>query len=157
MRREFGQDAAFLVACGQFQFTDFIVELHDRQRLDEERGTGGGLVVHDRLDLALELGAERDHVAPIALGDDRFLQLVSGVGQISLQARHQPVVGDSQLTADVRQPGRGRIEHLAALGEHTRDGIDKAERFRQAGGRVGQMRRLILRVLQAISSDRDRR
>ncbi len=29
----------------------------------------------DGLDLALELGAQRDHVAPVALGDDRFLQL----------------------------------------------------------------------------------
>jgi hypothetical protein len=44
------------------------------QRLDEQGGPGGGLVVHDRAQLAFELGAQRHHIAPIALGDERFLQ-----------------------------------------------------------------------------------
>ena len=75
LRGELGQDAALLIPLGQLQLADFVVQLHHRQRLDEERRAGGRLVVDDGLDLALELGAQRDDVAPVALGDDRFLQL----------------------------------------------------------------------------------
>ena len=67
----------------QLQLAPGVVQLHDRQRLDEERGAGGGHVVDDAPDAALEVGLERDHVAPLALRDQRFLQ----VGRVGRRAR----------------------------------------------------------------------
>ena len=38
-------------------------------------------------------------------GDDRLLEFVAGFGQVPLQPRHQAVVHDPQIPADVCQPG----------------------------------------------------
>src|SRR3712207_6902298 len=41
-----------------------------RQRLDEEGGAAGRLIVDDAADLVAVLGANGKHVAAVALGDD---------------------------------------------------------------------------------------
>ena len=74
LRGQLGQHAAHFVAFGELQFALGVVQLDDRQRFDEQGRAAGGLVVDDGLDLPLELGAQRDDVAPVALGDDRVLQ-----------------------------------------------------------------------------------
>ena len=65
---QFGQDAADLVPFGDLGFAVGVVQLHHRQRLDEQGGAGGGLVVDDGLDLALELGPQGDDIAPVRAG-----------------------------------------------------------------------------------------
>ena len=119
--REFAQHAQFLVALGQVEFADGVVEFDHRQRLDEQGCTGGRLVVDHRLDAPFELRTQGDDVAPIPLGDDGFLQHGRGraVGDVLLQLGHQTVVRDFLLAADRGQLGRGGIEHIAAVGEHT--------------------------------------
>ena len=81
--------------------------------------------------------------------------------RVALQARHQPVARDPQAAADVRQLGRGRVQHLAALGEDARDGIHKPMRSRAGRRRCGQdagrapaaFSRDFFRSRQAISVD----
>ena len=89
---ELVQDASFLIALLQLQLAHGVVQLDDRKRLNKKRRAARGLVVDHGLDLSLEFGAQGDHVASIALGDDRFLELVGRLGQVALQARHQAVV-----------------------------------------------------------------
>ena len=73
---EFSQNSAFLVALGQLQLPDLIVQVDNGQRLNEKGCTRGGLIVHDCLDLPFELSAQRYHVAAVPLCNDRFLELV---------------------------------------------------------------------------------
>ena len=98
-----GQDAPFLIPFGQLELAELIVVLHHRQRLDEQGCPGRRLVVNDRPDATLEFGPQRQHIPPIALGDQRLLQVWAGVrvGYHPLQLGHQPVVGDAQVAADV--------------------------------------------------------
>ncbi len=112
-----GQDAAFLIPLGQQQLAVLVVMLHHAQRLDEESGPRGGLVVDDGFDAPLELSPQRDHVAPIALGDDGLLQVLAAVGVAhqALELGHQAVVGHAQVAADGRQLIRGGVEDLAAV------------------------------------------
>ena len=70
------QDALDLALLGQLQLAIAIVQLNRRQRLDERGGATGRLVVHQAGDAPLGVGAHRDHKAPIALRDVRFLQIV---------------------------------------------------------------------------------
>ncbi|MBV6467791.1 MAG: hypothetical protein PGMFKBFP_03162 [Anaerolineales bacterium] len=140
--REFGQDAAFLVALLQLQFAQFVVGFHHVERFDEERRAAGTLVVDDGLDLALVLGAQGDDVASVALGDEIFLQQRRGarVGEIALEARHQAVVRDADLAAERSEFGRGGIQDLAALGQSPRDGVHQSVRVGQAAGDFRKMR-----------------
>ena len=73
LRGEFGQHPAGFIPFGDHGFTQGVVEFHHRQRLDKQRRPGGGLVMHDGLDLALEFRPQRDDVAPVPLGDDAVL------------------------------------------------------------------------------------
>ena len=57
LRGNFGQHPADFIALGQFHFAHFIVQFHHRQRFNEKGRAARGLVMHNGLDLALELGA----------------------------------------------------------------------------------------------------
>ena len=142
LRREFGQHPAGFVPFGDHGFAQGIVEFHHRQRLDKQGRPGGGLVMHDGLDLALEFRPQRDDIAPVPLGDDAVLQLRGGGGirQVALQAGHQPVVGNAHLPPQIVQFGRGAVGHFGGIGDAARDGFDQPRRARQAGGDVGQVR-----------------
>ena len=147
---QLGQDAAFLVAFGQLQLVPGVVQLHHRQRLHEQRLPGGGLVVDDRADAALEIGAQRDDVAPVALRDDLLLQdgCVFGVVDQAFQPAEQALVRHAHLRTDGRQFGRSRIEHLAAVGDGAGDGFDQAGRGRHARGNFRQAREMLGLALQ---------
>ena len=97
--RKFGQDAAHLVTFGQLQFVPAVVQFNHCQGFHKESGTGGGRIMHDGLQFAFELGAQRDDVTPIALGDDGFLQdgLVRGISNDAFEPREQAVVRDLDL------------------------------------------------------------
>ena len=84
----------------------------------------------DGFDAAFELGAQRDDVAPVALGDDALLQHGRGARVVdhALQAGHQALVRNFDLAPDGSQLIRGVIEHLAALREHAADGFHHALR-----------------------------
>ena len=145
--RQRRQDAPDFLRFGQLQLAPGVVQVHRGQRLDEERGARGRLVVHQAADAVLEVGLERDHVAPIALGDDRLLQVgaVLRIGDDALELLQQAVVGQPQVAPDVGQLVRGRVEHLAALVERHADRLHQAGRLfdalrqrRQRGELVGQ-------------------
>jgi len=94
LRRQRRQDAAFFVALGQLQLMPAVVQFHHHQRLHKQGLPGGGLVVDDGAQPPLEVCAQRDHIAPVALGDDLLLQdrLILGVVDHPLQPAEQPLV-----------------------------------------------------------------
>jgi len=55
--------------------------------------------MYDRFHPALELGSQGDDIAPVALGDNGFLQhgLRAAVADHAFQARKQTVMGDLDL------------------------------------------------------------
>ncbi len=71
----------------------------------------------------LELGLERDHIAPVPLGDQLFLQVHGVVGVVDdvVQLALQPVERDAHLAAHRGKPGAGRVHDLAGFVQHTRD------------------------------------
>ena len=137
---QLGQDAAFFLALGQLQLVPGVVGLDDGDWLDEECGSRGGLVVDDGAHLALELGAQWDDVAPVALGHQRVLQHGGdfGVADHALQAVHQAFVGDVHLVADAAQLVGGLVEDFTPLGDGARDGVDHARRGREGRGDLPQ-------------------
>ena len=69
--RERGEDAPDFLALGELLFAPLVVQLHRRQRLDEQRGAGGRLVVHNGAAGSWDSGRNEPAVS---LGDDRLLQ-----------------------------------------------------------------------------------
>ena len=100
-------------SSSRMQRAPAIGHLDHGQRLDEQRGAAGRLVVHDAGHLAARLGADRNDVAAGALGHDRILDDVAEGrrGHDLAQARDQPIVGAAQLGPDARRgpgwPSRG--------------------------------------------------
>ncbi len=78
------QDALDLVLFFGLQRAPAIAHLDHGQRLDEQGGAARRLVVHDGRYLAAGVGADRNHVAAGALGDDRVLD-----GVAELRGGHQ--------------------------------------------------------------------
>ena len=97
--------------------------------------------MHDALDAALEIGLQRDHVAPAALGDDGFLQQERcfWVVDIALQAGQQAVMGDPGFLADGCQPVGSRVFYLGLLGDGLGDRVDQPDRGIQPGGQQGEV------------------
>ena len=152
LRGQFRQHLAHFVAFGQLQFAEGVVHLDDRQRFDEQGRAARRLVVDDGLDLSLELGAQRDDIAPVALGDERILQHRHGlaVGDVLLQAAHQPFVGDAHVAAQAGQFDGGRVEHFALVRDGARDGIDDAGRVGQAERQPADARELRLHFFEGL-------
>ena len=71
------QDALDLALLFEDQRAPAIAHLDHGQRLDEQRGAAGRLIVDDARHLAARLGADRDDVAAGALGDHRVLDDVA--------------------------------------------------------------------------------
>ena len=68
--RELGENAPNFFFFIQLQFTDSVVLLDHRQRLDEKGGATCRLVVNDALHLRLVFGAHGYDVAALALRYD---------------------------------------------------------------------------------------
>ena len=88
------QDALDFVLFVQDQRAPAIGHVDHGQRLDEQRCAAGRLVMDDAGHLPARLGADRDDVAAVALGDHRVLHGVAERrGRHDLaHARHQPIV-----------------------------------------------------------------
>jgi len=106
--------------------------------------------VDDARNAALELRLERDHVAPVALGDQRLLQVgrVVGVVHDVAQLGLQPVEGDPHFAADARQLGAGRIQHFAGVVQHAPDLVLEGGAFFQPVGDVRQPGKLVVQPAQ---------
>ena len=139
---EVGQDAMYFLLLFELEFAPGVVQFDDGQGLNEDGRTGGGCVVDDAPDAALEVGLERDDVAAFALRDDRLLQKKSVVGRVddALEFILYPVVCDAHLAADAGQFGRGVVAHVPTLIQAATDllydfgtGLNDAGQVCQAG------------------------
>ena len=84
--------------------------------------------MHHGLDASLGVGPDGQHVAPVALGDDCFLQM-GGDAFVVKHAFHlgeQAVVGNRNLAPDAAQAVGGRIHDLTAVADRPADGVNQA-------------------------------
>ena len=95
MRRKLLENTALFIALGKLQLMPAVIQLHHRQRLNENCGAGGRLIVHDGAQPAFEIGAQWNDIAPVALRDDLLLQHGGhfGIVNIPLETSQQPLVG----------------------------------------------------------------
>jgi hypothetical protein len=88
------------------------------------------LVVDDAAHLALEIGLDRQDIAPVALDNDRLLEdagAALGVDEL-VELVHEAVVGGANLDADLAQGGAGAVEDVAFVVEDAVDfGFDALE------------------------------
>ena len=112
--RELVEDAADLLVDRRLGLAPGIAQLHDDERLHEQRLAAARGVVDDALHLAAGLGPDRDHVASIAQGDDRLLQRPAQLGaHEAVQPAPQAVVGDPHGAPQPAQPRRRGVQELA--------------------------------------------
>ena len=111
------QDALDFVLLVQDQRAPAIGHLDHGDRLDEQRGAAGRLIVDDAGHLPARLGADRNNVATVPLGDHRVLDHIAERwrGHDLAQARDQAIVGAAQLGPNATQRGAGGIQDLAAF------------------------------------------
>ena len=112
--RQLVEDPLDLGGLGQLCLAPGIAELDGHERLDEERLPAAGRVVDDPLDAAPGIGPHRDHVAPVAEGDDRVLEGAAHVARVDelLEPCPQALVGVARRPAQGAQAGRRRVEQL---------------------------------------------
>ena len=144
---EVGQDAVHLLRLCQFEFAPGIVQFDDGQRLNKNSRARGGHVVDNAPDAALEISLEGETKAALALRDERLLQKGSVSGRMDDPPEFilYPAVGDTHLTADAGQLGRGVVAHVPAFIQATvyldydcGAGLDAAGETRQVGELVLQ-------------------
>ena len=100
--------------------------------------------MNDGRHLAAQFGLDRDDVASVALGDQRFLgdALGDGVAQGALNLLLQPVLDRAHAGASLGQGGRGVVGDFAAFVDR---GLDLADQRGEIGdplGDAGQLRQL---------------
>ena len=105
------QDALDLLLFLGLQLNIFVVGLNDADRLDEQRGAGGGNVVDQARHIALVLCLDRHHKTAVPLGDDGLLQNFGVAGRRNdlLQNLAAFCLGRPHMTADVRQLRAGGV------------------------------------------------
>ena len=146
------QDALDFVLLVQDQRAPAIGHLDHGDRLDEQRGAAGRLIVDDAGHLPARLGADRNNVATVPLGDHRVLDHVAERwrGHDLAQARDQAIVGAAQLGPNATQGGAGGIQDLAAFGDGVLDVFYQARVVAQVGlGELEQRRGLVDQRAQA--------
>ena len=113
-RGELIEDSALLLLHGRLRLAPRVAQLHDDQRLHEQRLAAPRRVVDDALDLRPGLGADRDHVAAVAHRDERLLERPAQLrAHQRIQAAAEPVVGDPDRSAQGAQARRGGVQELA--------------------------------------------
>ena len=138
------QDFSDLTGFVQLELTPPVVEFHRRQRLDEQSGTAGGLIVNQPRNPAFELRLQRHDVPSVPLGDDRLLEvfLVFGGGNDFLQGVHQSAVGNSLLAANPGELGAGAVPHLSPIVDAPPDLLAHVGARVDLPAQVGQVREL---------------
>ena len=139
-----------LLIFRQLRLAPAVVQIHHSQRLDEQRGAAARLVMHQARDAPLELGAQRDNVAALALGDDRFLKIgrIGGRSHDALQALHQRAVRLAQCPPDPRQRVAGAVQQLTPLVNAARDLLDQVSGRRDASSYIGNVWKLVAKPRQ---------
>ena len=94
---------------------DVVVDFDGAERLEKEAGAAARAAVHDAGDRRPVLGADDQHVAAVAIGDDLLLQVLRGVlaAQVRLERAAQPRALLPQAVADAAQLRRRIVQDLA--------------------------------------------
>jgi len=137
---QLGENPVHLFFLGESQFAERIVQFDDRQRLHEERHTGGGTVVDDAGHLPLEARLDGNDKASLAPGDDRILKVARdfGRGHHPPQALLNTLLSYAQVVTNARQLRGGGVAHLAAVIEHAGDGGNQMRLRRNPPGDIGE-------------------
>ena len=115
--RELAQDPLDLLALGARRLGEPVVQLDDRERLDEERLPGAGRVVDDARHLAARGRLHREHRPPAPLGDEALLQELAELAR-PRDAREllgHALLAVAQLGAEPPKLRRGGVAQVGAV------------------------------------------
>ena len=115
--RQGQQDAPDLVGLVLLEGDDVVVDLDRAQRLEEQAGPASRAAVHDAGDRASMLRAHEEHEAPVAFGDDLFLQVLRRVAAAQERGERVPEALPllPQPFADGAQLRRRAVDHFPLL------------------------------------------
>ena len=142
------QDAANLLGLLLLERDDVVVDLDGAERLEKQAGAAGGGAVDDAGDRGAVLGADHQHVAAVAIGDDLLLQVLRRVAsaQKSVERRPQLRALLPQPIADARQRRRrvvgdvaGRIDLPPDVGDLALERRDALDQRAQQRKRIGEL------------------
>jgi hypothetical protein len=109
--------------------------------------------VDDAVDAALVLGAHRDHIAALALRDQRLLQIGFDIAAVheALQRAEQPFLRHAQFAADAPQLRAGTVEHVAAVADAAADLFDDVVARLNVGRHLRQVWEGVLQPRQQVA------
>ena len=124
---QLGEHAVDFLLLLDLELPPAVRQVEYRQRLDEQRGAAGRLVVHDPLHLLPVLHLDGEHVPTLAHRDDRILKggPVGRRGHQLLELGHQAVVGPAHLHTHLAQLGTGAIQDLAVVADGAVDRVEQ--------------------------------
>ena len=125
------QDAADFLLLLLLERDDVVVDLDRAQRLEEQARAAGRAAVHDAGDRGAVLGADDEHVAAVAIGDDLLLQVLRRVlaAQVRLERAAQARALLAQAVAQALQLRARIVDDLAG-------GVDLARGRRRSRART---------------------
>jgi hypothetical protein len=135
------EDALDLALLVEHRLGPRVVELHDGQRLHEQRCAGRALIVDDALDPPLRLGADRDDVAAGADGHDRLADDAGQVGrpQHRVQPLPHALLRGPHPPADRGELRGGAVEDLPARIDAAFDTVAQRWRLVEQIPHVGEV------------------
>ena len=109
------QDAADFLGFLLLERDDVVVDLDRAERLEEQARAAAGAAVHDARNRRPVLGADDEHVAAVAIGDDLLLQVLRRVlaAQVRLERAAQPRPLLAQAIAQALQLRAGIVDDFA--------------------------------------------
>ena len=110
------QDAMDFLRLLLLERDDLVVDLDRAQRLEEQARAAARAAVHDAGDRRPMLGADDEHVAAVAVGDDLLLQILRRVlaAQIGLERAAQPGPLLAQALTDAAKLRARVVDDVAA-------------------------------------------
>ena len=138
------QDAADLLGLLLLERDDVVVDLDGAQRLEEQARAARRAAVDDAGNRAAVLGADDEHVAAVAVGDDLLLQVLRRVlaAQVRLERAAQPrpllaqpIADAPQLRARVVDDLAGGIDLAADVGDLALERRGRCRRWRAGAGK----------------------
>ena len=134
------EDALGLARRGKLELAPGVAKFDDGQRLHEHRRAGGRDVVNEPLELAAEVGLDREHEAVAARGDEAFLEAALPFGRCDdlFQPGLDALLGLALLGAEPRQKVGGVVEDLAAPAQRAARGLHELVELAEAGRHFGE-------------------
>ena len=119
------QDALDLLLLLALEDADVVVRLHDAHRLDKDRLTARGAVVHQSGDVVAALGLDGHDVPAVALGDDGVLKIFDVLGAVNDLVQHLARLGGrgADLAADVGQRGTRLVRNFILADDRRGDAL----------------------------------